>query len=205
MHPVVHTRSRPHRLLTRALLSASPRNRWLVRHSPLSASTPNLPNTKRVVDSDVLRSPDLANKSEAERAAVQYLLSPNIVKIWNTVTSTPGPDALFQAVANNDIDTVFSLRKTHAKHKDDKGCTALMLALRKSYYDIAMILARHEYGVQDSLHKTALMYCVDRQSLRLIDVLGPREKGIADFKGKTALYHAYENKKPNYYGEALCI
>ena len=160
----------------------------------LSASTPSLPNTKRVVDSDVLRSPDLANKSEAERAAVQYLLSPNIVKIWNTVTSTPGPDALFQAVANNDIDTVFSLRKTHAKHKDDKGCTALMLALRKSYYDIAMILARHEYGVQDSLHKTALMYCVDRQSLRLIDVLGPRERGIADFKGKTALYHAYENK-----------
>ncbi|ESU35211.1 Hypothetical protein DHA2_153938 [Giardia duodenalis] len=78
-----------------------------------------------------------------------------------------------------------------------------MLALRKSYYDIAMILARHEHGVQDSLQKTALMYCIDRQSLRLIDVLGPYEKGLADFKGKTALYHAYENKNLNVM-ERLC-
>lgn len=157
----------------------------------LSTSASALHSAKCVTRSGMLRSPNLTSKDSAEGAR---LLSPNIVKVWSTAVSQPGPDALMNAVINNDIDTVFSLRKTHAKYTDTKGATALIIALRKGFYDIAMILARHEYGVQDSLKKTALMCCIDRQSLRLIDILGPHEKGLVDFKGKTALYHAYDAK-----------
>lgn len=159
--------------------------------SSLSLSTSALHSANRVADSGMLRSTDVTDKGNTEGTR---LLSPNIVKVWNTAVSKPGPEALMNAVISNDIDTVFSLRKTHAKHTDNKGATALIIALRKGLYDVAMILARHEYGVQDSLKKTALMCCIDRQSLRLIDVLGPHEKGLVDFKGKTALYHAYDAK-----------
>lgn len=123
-------------------------------------------------------------------------------------TDQNGATALMRAVVENDLDMVrllIPIQKGMQTTSDGeftvkcgkchfyKGTTALMLAIRYNYLNIAKELLEHEKGKKDCNNWTALMWAAHCGCTEILKDLVESENGVKSLNGWTALMLAAYN------------